>query len=179
MALAGIDETRLRRAFLEEAEDLSQKLGDSLLGLETEHGNAHLINEVFRFTHSLKSESALMGFAVLSELAHRMEDVLGLAREGRCQLDKRVMDSLFPGSDLIAEMMAAIGKGSSDAAFDTSALRADLSAIVSGSPSPVAHAGEPPSAVASAAVVAAPPAAPLPASRLRLFPLHRSPPSFP
>jgi two-component system, chemotaxis family, sensor kinase CheA len=133
MAVAGIDETRLRRAFLEEAEDLSQKLGDSLLGLETEHQNGNLINEVFRLTHSLKSESALMGFKTLSELAHRMEDVLGLAREGRRQLDKGTMDSLFAGADLIAEMMGAIGKGSSDSAFDTAAVLAGLSSIVSGS----------------------------------------------
>ena len=123
----GMDETRLRRAFLEEAEELSQKLGDTLLALETDVANAGLINEVFRFTHSLKSESALMGFAVLSKLAHRMEDVLGLTREGKLPLEKPVMDALFKGADLIAEMMSAIGKGGSDGDFDIGGLMVELS----------------------------------------------------
>jgi two-component system chemotaxis sensor kinase CheA len=127
MSVAGVDEARLRKAFLEEAEELCQKLGDSLLALETDRGNSDLVNEVFRLTHSLKSEAALMGFAALSELAHRMEDVLGHAREGRLVLEKPVMDGIFAGSDMIAEMMAAISKGGSDADFDTSAILQELS----------------------------------------------------
>ena len=82
MATPVMDEARLRRAFLEEAEDLSLRLGSTLQALDAERGNLPLINEVFRFTHSLKSESALMGFSSLSSLAHGMEDVLGMARAG-------------------------------------------------------------------------------------------------
>jgi two-component system chemotaxis sensor kinase CheA len=126
--MSGIDETRLRRAFLEEAEELSQKLGESLMALEADRANAQLLNEVFRLTHSLKSESALMGFATLSKLAHRMEDVLGLARGGSFTLGKPAMDSLFAGADLLAEMMAAIGKGGSDEDFTTAEVLQGLSA---------------------------------------------------
>ncbi|MFI5369560.1 MAG: ATP-binding protein, partial [Spirochaetia bacterium] len=131
-AAAGIDEARLRKAFLEEADELCQKLGDSLLALETDTRNTELVNEVFRLTHSLKSESALMGFAALSELAHRMEDVLGSVREGRLSLEKPVMDGIFAGSDMIAEMMAAISKGGSDADFNTSSILQELSRAAGG-----------------------------------------------
>ena len=126
-AVAGIDEARLRRAFLEEAEELCQKLGNSLLALETDRHNTDLVNEVFRLTHSLKSESALMGFEALSELAHRMEDVLGSVREGRLVPEKPVMDGVFAGSDMIAEMMAAISKGGNDSDFDSSSILQELS----------------------------------------------------
>jgi chemotaxis protein histidine kinase CheA len=153
MAIAGIDEARIRRAFLEEAEELCQKLGDSLLALEADRGNISHVNEVFRLTHSLKSESALMGFVALSELAHKMEDVLGIAREGRVALEKPVMDAIFAGSDLIAEMMAAIAKGGNDTDFDTSGILRDLSqaAAVGGQPS-----GEPAAPEARRAVAEAP-----------------------
>jgi chemotaxis protein histidine kinase CheA len=57
---AGIDDSRLRRAFLEEADELSQKLGESLVALDGDRGSGTLVHEVFRLTHSLKSESALM-----------------------------------------------------------------------------------------------------------------------
>ncbi len=126
-AAAGMDEERLRKAFLEEGDELCQKLADSLLDLEKDRDNADLVNEVFRLTHSLKSESALMGFAALSEVAHRMEDVLDSAREGRLALEKPVVDGIFAGSDMIAEMMTAISKGGNDSDFDTSSILKELS----------------------------------------------------
>jgi two-component system chemotaxis sensor kinase CheA len=160
MTMSGLDETRLKRAFLEEAEELSQKLGVTLMALEADRSNAKLINEVFRLTHSLKSESALMGFATLSTLAHRMEDVLGLARAGTLTLGKPVMDSLFAGSDLIAEMMAAIAAGGSDADFATGEVLEGLSAAGNGHGTPAKAApGAAPASVASPAPVHGTPAA--------------------
>ena len=105
------DDARLRKAFLDEAEELVQKLGESLPLLEAAPGSHDLVNEIFRLTHSLKSESAFMGFGALSELAHTLEDVLGLVRDGRLALQKDVMDRVFAGADLIAEMMSGIAKG--------------------------------------------------------------------
>jgi two-component system, chemotaxis family, sensor kinase CheA len=141
MAVLAMDEARLRRAFLEEAEELSQKLGDTLLALETDRRNPALINEVFRLTHSLKSESALMGYTALTGLAHRMEDVLGLARDGRLALEKLAMDRIFAGSDLIAEMISAISKGGSDADFDLRAILSDLSSAAAAGGISAAAAG--------------------------------------
>ena len=84
-----------------------------------------------------------MGFAALSELAHRMEDVLGSVREGRLPLEKPVMDGIFAGSDMIAEIMAAISKGGNDGDFDTSSILQELSraagrdeGVVSAAPAP-------------------------------------------
>ena len=65
--LPGLDESKLLRAFLEEADELLEKLNQSLLQLEKDTENPELINEIFRLTHSIKSESALMGFSKLSE----------------------------------------------------------------------------------------------------------------
>ncbi len=119
MAVAGMDESKLRSAFLEEAEDLCAKLGESLLALEQSGGGREPLNEAFRLIHSLKSEAALMGFAKLSELAHAMEDVLGLARDGRATLDRGIMDLLFAGADLIGEMLGAVSRGTSDGGIAT------------------------------------------------------------
>jgi two-component system chemotaxis sensor kinase CheA len=135
MSMLGIDEGNLRRAFLEDAEDLVQKLGQSLLRLEKEGKNPALVNEIFRLLHSLKSESALLGFSVFSRLAHRMEDVFGLARDGAVALDKGIMDCVLAGSDRIAEMLAAIGREGSDAGFDIEALAQSLSRAAPQAPS--------------------------------------------
>jgi two-component system, chemotaxis family, sensor kinase CheA len=167
MAATGLDESRLRAAFLEEAEDLARKLGESLQALTEEPSDSELVNEVFRFTHSLKSESALMGYAVLSALAHRMEDVLGLAREGKLALDPAVLEGLVTGSDRVSDMMAAIGRGESDADFDTKPVLAVL-ASAAGSTIPAAPAA---SASATSAPLGAADAAPVTPAPGDRFPL--------
>jgi two-component system chemotaxis sensor kinase CheA len=127
MSITGVDEGKLRHAFLEEAEELVQKLSSSLLLLEADKDNHDLVNEIFRLVHSLKSESALLGYSVFSQLAHRMEDVLGLARSAELVLDKQLMDRVFAGADLLSEMLSVIAKGGSDAHFDTGSVMAGLS----------------------------------------------------
>ncbi len=140
MALAGIDEAKLRRAFLEDADELAQKLNQSLLLLESEPDNRDIVNEIFRLLHSLKSESALLNFNVFSELAHKMEDVFDRVREGELTLEKPVLDLIFAGSDLIADMLTAITRGSSDAGFDTSSVVGGLS-LYAASTEPASAAG--------------------------------------
>ncbi|MCX7038865.1 MAG: chemotaxis protein CheA [Spirochaetes bacterium] len=129
MAVAGMDESKLRSAFLEEAEDLCAKLGETLLALEQSGGGREPLNEAFRLIHSLKSESALMGFTKLSELTHAMEDVLGLARDGRAILDRGVMDLLFAGADLIGEMLGAVSRGASDGGIVTEEVVRGLASV--------------------------------------------------
>jgi two-component system chemotaxis sensor kinase CheA len=114
VAIAGIDDPVLRRAFSEETEDLHGKLGEALMALEQDSSSAAHLNEAFRCVHSIKSESALMGFEKLSALAHAMEDVLDRARGGRLALDRPVMDLLFAGLDLLGAMLTAVGAGSGD-----------------------------------------------------------------
>jgi len=114
MPFSGLDEQKLLRAFLEESEELLEKLSDNLLQLERETSNPDLINEIFRLTHSLKSESALLGFARLSELAHHLEDVFDGFRAGAVSLSRPLMDAIFSASDLIHEIIAGISMGKSD-----------------------------------------------------------------
>jgi two-component system, chemotaxis family, sensor kinase CheA len=127
----GPDDARLRRAFLEEAEELVQKLGESLSALEADLGSRDLVNEIFRLTHSLKSESALMGHSSLSGLAHAMEDVLGAVRDGEMPMEKDVLERLVAGADRCAAMMSAISRGESIADSDASDVLRDLRTLIS------------------------------------------------
>ncbi|HTO22103.1 MAG TPA: Hpt domain-containing protein, partial [Spirochaetia bacterium] len=162
---ASADDPRLRRAFLEEADELSQKLGESLQALEADPSNMDTVNEVFRLTHSLKSESAFMGFARLSELAHRMEDVLGLVRSGSLSLGRPVMDAVFSGADRIAETMAALTKGGTDTQFENGAILQSLSAAAGRRATRAGAAGPGGAGTAAAPTVPPHPAAPAAAVR--------------
>jgi two-component system chemotaxis sensor kinase CheA len=126
VAFAGLDDKKLLRAFLEEAEELLEKLNDNLLELEKDAGNPDSINEVFRLTHSLKSESALLGLTRLSELAHRLEDVFDRIRGENLTLSRPLMDAIFSASDLIHEIISRISAGGTDTQIDTQAVLGEL-----------------------------------------------------
>jgi two-component system, chemotaxis family, sensor kinase CheA len=118
-AVEGMDEARLRRAYLEEAEEMAGTLNHRLVELEANPTDEGLVNEAFRLFHSLKSESALVGFTRLAEVAHRTEDLFELVRRRAVALDRPVMDSVFAATDLINEMIARIGSSGTDAGVST------------------------------------------------------------
>ena len=123
------DEHRLLRAFLEETEELLEKLNRSLLELEKDSANLELVHEIFRLTHSLKSESALIGFTNLSELAHRLEDVFERLRSGAVILGRELLDTVLGASDLIQEMVTRIARGEGDAGVETRVLVSELARL--------------------------------------------------
>ena len=122
----GIEEHRLLRVFLEDAEELLERLNASLLALERDTKNPELINEVFRLTHSLKSEAALVGFGKLSSLAHRLEDVFEKIRGGQLPLERPLMDSILSASDLLHELTGRISRGEGEAGADSDTLVTEL-----------------------------------------------------
>ena len=141
MLPAGIDEQKLRRAFLEESEELLEHLGEHLLEIEKNPTDRESVNEVFRIMHSLKSESAVMGFEALSEVAHTLEDVFSQVRDGALALDQTVVDVVLAGTDLVHEMMASISRGGRDSDFDINDVLAGVRGVLK-----VETQGEAPSA---------------------------------
>jgi len=131
---------RLLGAFLEDAEDRSQKLATLLAALRPGSAPGDAIHETFRAAHDLKSASATAGFHLMSRLAHRMEDVLHRARDGTLEITEQVLDALLEGADRIAEMVAAVRTGQGETSVDTGSAMADLSAFAPAGPEDAARA---------------------------------------
>lgn len=132
----GPDDARLKRAFLEEGEELVQRLSESLSALESSPERHDLVNEIFRLTHSLKSESALMGYASLSRLTHAMEDVLGMVRSGDLSLSSEVLERLVAGADRSAVMMNEISQIGRESEGDASDIVTDLANLTAAGRAP-------------------------------------------
>jgi two-component system chemotaxis sensor kinase CheA len=124
-----VEEHKLLHAFLEESEELLEKLSQALLELEKEPENMELVHEIFRLTHSLKSESALIGFGNLSELAHRLEDVFERIRSGALTLRQELLDVILSVADLIHEMVSRITRGEGDEGVDSRSLLGELARL--------------------------------------------------
>ncbi|MCL2155968.1 MAG: Hpt domain-containing protein, partial [Leptospirales bacterium] len=81
-----------RDIFLEEADELLQELNKNLLKLEKNPEDADIINNIFRAAHSLKSSAAFVGLNDLSDLAHRMENLLQGIRDKTNSITQEIVD---------------------------------------------------------------------------------------
>ncbi|MBE8416868.1 chemotaxis protein CheA, partial [Leptospira borgpetersenii] len=97
--------------FLEESEDQIEELNINLLRLEADHKNLSIINDIFRAAHSLKSSAAFVGLYNLSDLAHKMENLLQLTRDGKLQVKLPLVNLLFQCFDLIKYVIRSVAEG--------------------------------------------------------------------
>lgn len=67
-------ELEIRHQFLDEAQEYLYSLDAAILGLADNRIDVQEINAALRAAHSIKGGAGLMGFEVLSNLAHRLED---------------------------------------------------------------------------------------------------------
>ena len=67
-------ELEIRRQFLDEAQEYLDLLESSVLGIASSRIDMQQINAALRAAHSIKGGAGMMGFMVLSDLSHRLED---------------------------------------------------------------------------------------------------------
>ncbi|MFW5984755.1 MAG: chemotaxis protein CheW [Halanaerobiaceae bacterium] len=91
--------------FFDEASEYIQILNENILILENEPENKEVINSVFRAAHSLKGMAATMGFDSLTELTHKIENLLDQVRNEEIKVTVEVVDCLFAGFDLIKSLV--------------------------------------------------------------------------
>ncbi|MHC6179273.1 chemotaxis protein CheW [Clostridium sp. JNZ X4-2] len=106
-----MDTSQYMSMFLEEAMDNLQTLNDSLLQLEQEPDNIDKVNEIFRVAHTIKGMAATMGFNKVTELTHKMEDVLSEFRDGQLKVTQDVVTVLFKCLDTLEQMIKNIEDG--------------------------------------------------------------------
>ena len=73
-------EQQIRLNFLDEAEEYFDRMESNLLGLAKTEIDFQQIDLVLRSAHSIKGGAAMMGFNILSQVAHRLEDFLKILR---------------------------------------------------------------------------------------------------
>jgi len=116
-------------AFVEESKSLLTDLNNLLLELEERPEDVDTMTSIFRIAHTLKGNSAAMGYDSLSELAHAVEDLLDALRLGKTKMDSQIMNLIFEGVDGIQVMLEEVfenGETTSDPSELISRIRGDL-----------------------------------------------------
>ena len=87
--------------FRVESEEIIKRLNSSLLSLEKNPSDMDLIVLLFRDAHSLKGAARMIGFNNTQNLAHKMEDIFGLAKEHKIDLTPDIADVMYNTVDII------------------------------------------------------------------------------
>ncbi len=73
-------EQQIRLNFLDEAEEYLDRMETSLIGFADAEIDPPTVDLVLRAAHSIKGGAAMMGFDILSRVAHRLEDFFKILR---------------------------------------------------------------------------------------------------
>jgi two-component system chemotaxis sensor kinase CheA len=98
----------LKQLFFETAVELLQSLNEETLKLEKQPGDLETMRTIRRIVHTLKGDSAAVGYHELSELAHELEDALALETSGA---PTALAEVAFAAADTFSAMLSAYRDG--------------------------------------------------------------------
>jgi len=111
LRMTDLDISQYKDEFIGEAREHLQVMNEALLNLEHEPGNMELLNRIFRAAHTLKGSSATLGFTKVSELTHKMENVLDEIRNHRLKVTPDLLDLIFESFDALETLVDDIDAG--------------------------------------------------------------------
>lgn len=87
--------------FSEESDEIVHRLNNNILTLEKNPNNKDIITELFRDAHSLKGAARMIGFNDIQAIAHKIEDILGLAKDDKIFVNSEVTDVIYKSIDFV------------------------------------------------------------------------------
>ena len=87
--------------FSQEGSEILESMDKNLLLLEKKPNNLDVAMHLFRDAHSLKGSARMLGFNGIQDIAHKIEDVLGLIREGKLTPTSDITDAISDALSLI------------------------------------------------------------------------------
>lgn len=90
-----IDDQEMMVKFCGEAKEHLDNAQFSLVDLEYDYSNQESINNIFRSFHTIKGSSAFLGIKNLEEIAHEVESLFSLVRDGKLKVSSELIDVIF------------------------------------------------------------------------------------
>jgi two-component system, chemotaxis family, sensor kinase CheA len=92
-------EYSMLQEFITEAGEHLDEMESDLLQLEVEPENQEILNDIFREVHSVKGAADYVGLEKISELSHKLENLLEIIRKGKIAVNNQVIDILIEARD--------------------------------------------------------------------------------
>jgi two-component system, chemotaxis family, sensor kinase CheA len=151
--------------FITEALDHLESIEALVLEIEKTPDNRELLDNVFRPFHTVKGNAGALGFKPMQELAHKVENLLDLARKGKHKVGPEEIDIILKAVDLTRALLGDLkqiseGKPGKDFTTLRLALQEAVDRVIAGGGAEVPQAApQIPSNVTPAEAVSPVPAA--------------------
>jgi len=134
--------------FKEEAYDLLDDIEETLLDLGKNPADIDLVNRLFRAFHTIKGSGAMFGFKQVSEFTHRVETAIDAVRQGRLAFSEDLVEIILHSRDQILRLIDTADPAVEFAGPESSAIMAQLAALVADGGQPAPPAAPQPTAAA-------------------------------
>ncbi|HMG94464.1 MAG TPA: chemotaxis protein CheA [Chryseolinea sp.] len=94
-----------QKRFVEDALDLLNELDEGLLQLEANPQATAPLEQVFRTMHTIKGGANMFGFENIGELAHHLETLYDLVRQGKMQVSDGLISITLHAFDKVRDLM--------------------------------------------------------------------------
>lgn len=102
------DDAELLREFINESREHLDNIEHGVLVLENNPQNAETLNTVFRAFHTFKGGAGFLNLIPINRLAHVLESLLDLARQGKLVIDGGVIELILRGRDVLKKFVDAM-----------------------------------------------------------------------
>ena len=89
----------LLKEFVTEAAEHLDNIEHGVLFLEDNPDDADTIAAIFRAFHTIKGGSGFLGIAPINRLAHQLESLLDLVRNGKLAVERQIVELILEGGD--------------------------------------------------------------------------------
>jgi two-component system chemotaxis sensor kinase CheA len=126
----------LLREFITESREHLDHIEQGVLVLEKEPANAEMLNTVFRAFHTFKGGAGFLNLIPINRLAHILESLLDLARQGRFTITSPTIEIILRGRDVLKQFLDAIdgqvsgGKPATPILIPTEGLKAEVARMI-------------------------------------------------
>ncbi len=94
-----------QKRFVEDALDLLNELDEGLLQLEANPQASAPLEQVFRTMHTIKGGANMFGFENIGELAHHLETLYDLVRQGKTQVNDGLISITLHAFDKVRDLL--------------------------------------------------------------------------
>lgn len=102
------DKKKFIGRFAQEANEHIAKLNEGLLALEKGSDDEEVLNQVFRSAHTIKGSSRILSLNEITEVAHKLEDILDGFRAKEIEPSKALYNVLFKAVDVVGSLVEQI-----------------------------------------------------------------------
>jgi len=105
--MAGIIEDETLQMYVQESKEHLEDIETDLLEVERQGENVEedLINKVFRAAHSIKGGGGFLNLTNIKELAHKIENVLDMIRNGQMVPTSDIVNTVLVAFDYLGELL--------------------------------------------------------------------------